>query len=102
MSTKTFKFIVPDLKEEIIPVRVPIHSVDCIETIIENAAMVLFYGAGGWEEAWPLKFYLYTENGAPVATAEVFILSAQPHFDVIVVKPDRKKMQTTYNSFLNK
>lgn len=102
MSTKTFKFIVPGLKEEIIPVRVPIHSVESTETIIENAAMVLFYGAGGWDEAWPLTFYLYTENGAPVVTAEVFILSAEPHFDVIVVKSDRKKMQSTYDSFLNK
>lgn len=100
MSAKTFKFIVPDLKEEIIPVRVPVHSLDCTETIIESAAMVLFYGAGGWQEAWPLTFYLYTENGTPIATAEVFIISAEPHFDVIIVKPDRVKMQNAYNSFL--
>jgi hypothetical protein len=100
MTAKTYKFIVPDLKKEIIPVRVPHVDTDCVESIMSHAAMVFFYGVGGWELAWPLKFLLYTESGTPISTAEIFILSAEPQFDPIIVKSDFNEMNKVYKELM--
>lgn len=55
--------------------------------LAEEAARIYYYGMAGWQEAWPLTFELETLKGNHLIKAAVFILTAQPDFDVIELKP---------------
>jgi hypothetical protein len=53
--------------------------------LIEEAARLFYFGKSGWLEAWPLTFSVYTSSGLHIKSANVFILSGTPSFDVIPV-----------------
>ncbi len=61
-----------------------LHPRTCDQiSLVAEAARLFYFGRGGWQEAWPLTFTIKTESGAVVIRAHVYILSSQPHFDVV-------------------
>jgi hypothetical protein len=58
------------------------YEVESID-LVNEAARLFYFGKKGWEEPWPLTFTIRTVTGTVVIRAHVFILSAQPHFDII-------------------
>ena len=102
MTVTTYHFIIPQFKEEIIPIKIGNRNTDSIEDIMEEAARVIYYGMAAWEEAWPLRFLMFSESGIPIATAEMFIMSSKPEFSAIIIKLDFNQMKNQYDQYMTK
>lgn len=62
---------------------VPEKIKDDIYSIVEEAAKIYFWGLGGWSQVWPLDFLITTDSGEVIGEFIVWILSAEPEFDVV-------------------
>lgn len=102
MTSTTYHFIVPQFKEEIIPIKIGNQYTHSIEDLMEEAAKVTYFGMGAWEEAWPLRFLLFSESGMTIATAEIFIMSSEPEFSAVVIKPNFSEMKKQYEQYMDK
>lgn len=57
-----------------------------ITQVFEEAARLFYYGRAGWLESWPLTFRVETLTNKVVGRASIFVCSALPTFDVIVLR----------------
>jgi hypothetical protein len=81
-----FSFSIKELQTEPETFSVLYHTEKDVYEIIEEAVKLFYYGKSGWMEAWPLTFTVYNSKGMFIAEAYVFVMSATPTFDVILVK----------------
>jgi hypothetical protein len=81
-----YSFSIEELQTEPESFSVLYHTEKNVYEIIEEAVKLFYYGKSGWMEGWPLTFVLYDSNRIRIARAYVFVLSAVPTFDVIMVK----------------
>lgn len=102
MTTTTYHFIIPQFKEEIIPIKISNNLTHCIEDIMEEAAKFVYYGMGAWEEVWPLRFLLFSDSGMTIATSEIFIMSPDPEFSAVIIKSDFMEMSNLYEQYNTK
>ena len=79
-----YKFSIVELQTEPESFTVLHHTEKDVYEIIEEAAKLFYYGKSGWLEGWPLTFVLHSFNGAFVAKAYVFVMSATPTFEVVL------------------
>jgi len=84
-TLETYKFSVKELETEFETFTVLHPYEKDVYDIVEEAARLFYYGRSGWSTAWPLTFTLHTNNNVRVAKASVFILSAKPEFDVVLI-----------------
>ena len=81
-----YSFSIEELQTEPETFSVLYHTEKDVYQIIGEAVKLFYYGKSGWMEGWPLTFTLRDANGKFIAKAYVFILSAAPTFDVILVQ----------------
>jgi hypothetical protein len=52
--------------------------------IFEEAAKYFYWGLGGWKEVWPLYFHAIRDDGKLLSSADIYILSADIKFDILI------------------